>query len=173
MAQMNSNFPNVLQRIELLEGGFVNNPRDPGGATNEGVTQHQYDLWRIAHKQPTRSVKFLDPNEAEAIYRSWYWNVICGDQLPAGVDYCVMDGAVNSGPHQAVKWLQRAAGVVDDGFIGPKTLVAVNEDNPVQLISAICDERLAFDRSLKTWPYFGRGWAARIAEVEGDAQGMV
>jgi lysozyme family protein len=166
------NFATVLQHIELSEGGFVDDPQDAGGATDEGVTQHQYDLWRIAHGQPTRSVRFIDPNEVEAIYRSWYWNAISGDQLPAGVDYCVMDGAVNSGPHQAILWLQRAAGVVADGVLGPKTLAAVNADDPKQLISDICAERLAFDQKLKNWPHFGRGWAARIAEVAGDAQGM-
>jgi lysozyme family protein len=166
------NFASVLQHIELSEGGYVDNRHDPGGATNEGITQHQYDLWRIAHKQPTQSVRFIDPNEVEMIYRNWYWNAVQGDQLPAGVDYCVMDGAVNSGPHEAIKWLQTAADVEPDGFIGPKTLAAVAACDPRQLISDICAERLAYDQTLKNWPYFSRGWSARIAEVQGDAQGM-
>lgn len=166
------NFALVLQRIELSEGGFVNNPHDPGGATNEGITQHQYDLWRIADGERTQSVRFLGPKEAEAIYRAWYWNAVSGDQLPAGVDYAVMDGAVNSGPHEAIRWLQTAAGVVPDGFIGPKTLAAVAACDPKQLIRSICDERLAYDQGLKNWPYFSRGWSARIAEVESNAQGM-
>lgn len=166
------NFAAVLAHIELSEGGFVNNPYDPGGATDEGVTQHNYDHWRTAHGQPLRSVRFIDPNEVEAIYRAWYWSPIQGDQLPSGVDYCVMDGAVNSGPHQAIVWLQRAAGVDDDGRLGPVTLAAVKNANPKHLISDICDERLAFDQTLAGWTHFSRGWAARIAEVQGDAQGM-
>jgi lysozyme family protein len=166
------NFAAVLQHIELSEGGFVDNPHDPGGATDEGITQHQYDLWRVAHGQPTQSVRLIDPNEVEAIYRAWYWNAVQGDQLPAGVDYCVMDGAVNSGPHMAAVWLQRAAGVAEDGHIGPNTLAAVNAVDPKQLIAGICSERLAYDQSLRNWPYFSRGWSERIAEVEGDAQGM-
>lgn len=169
---MIGNFALCLAHVLKSEGGFVDNARDPGGATDEGVTQHQYDVWRVAHGQPTRSVQFIDPNEVEAIYAAWYWTPIHGDQLPAGVDYCVFDGAVNSGPHTAVEWLQQALGVTVDGQVGPETLAAAKAADPKQLISDICEERLDFDRSLKTWPYFSRGWSARISEVESDAASM-
>lgn len=169
---MIGNFILCLTHVLDSEKGYVDNPHDKGGPTNCGITQHQYDVWRVAHGQPTRSVQFIDPNEVEAIYAAWYWTPIQGDQLPAGVDYCVFDGAVNSGPHTAVEWLQQALGVMVDGQVGPGTLAATKVADAKQLISDICERRLDFDRSLKTWPYFSRGWSARIAEVEGAAQGM-
>jgi lysozyme family protein len=170
---MIGNFPASLTHVLASEGAYVNNPHDPGGATNQGVTQHQYDMWRIAHGQPTRSVAQIDPNEVEAFYHSWYWKPVQGDALPSGVDYCVFDCAVNSGPHEAALMLQRAVDVADDGVIGAVTLAAVKAADPRTLIQSFCNERLAFEQTLSTWPYFGRGWSSRVLEVEADAEGMV
>lgn len=169
---MNTDFPAALAHLLANEGGYCDDPKDPGGETNEGVTQHQYDLWRIAHHQPTQDVRNIDPNEVETMYRNWYWNPVLGDQLPAGVDYCVFDCAVNSGPHQAAKFLQRAVGAADDGYIGPATLSAVRYANPVSVIKQFCQERLAFLQSLPGWPHDGHGWSNRVAAVETTAQAM-
>jgi lysozyme family protein len=169
---MMDNFAPSLAHVLRSEGGFVNDPKDPGGATEEGVTQHQYDLWRIAHKQPTRSVRFIDPNEVEAIYRRWYWDAVRADKLPHGVDYCVFDCAVNSGPHRAAEWLQLAAAVRADGQIGDVTISAVNAADPRRIIHGICTQRLAFLETLPTWPHFKNGWSARVAGIEQDARGM-
>lgn len=169
---MNDNFAPSLAHVLRSEGGFVDDKLDPGGATNEGVTQHQYDLWRIAHKLKTRSVHDIDQNEVEAIYRYWYWNTVAGDDLPYGVDYCVFDCAVNSGPHCASEWLQEAAGAKPDGNVGAKTLAAVSAADPRRIIHGICTERLAFLSRLPAWNHFGRGWSVRVASVEQDARGM-
>lgn len=161
-----SGFARALPRVLVHEGGYVNDRFDPGGATNKGVTYRVYDAYRTMRNLPTRDVRDISPAEVSEIYRLQYWDKVSGDQLPPGVDYVLFDGAVNSGPSQSIKWLQRALGVTVDGQIGQATLQAVTErGNPAALIDAICDRRLAFLQALKTWPRFGKGWAARVASV--------
>jgi lysozyme family protein len=167
------NFPTAMSHVLASEGGFVDNPHDAGGATDEGVTQHQYDLWRTAKGLQTRSVRYIDQNEVEAIYRGSYWNAVNADALPAGVDYAVFDWSVLAGPHRAIEHLQQAAGVAADGSMGPVTLAAVNSADPRQLISAVCAERLAYLKTRPSWPYFHNGWSSRVASVEQAAEAMV
>jgi lysozyme family protein len=169
---MIDNFGLSLGYVLRSEGGYVNDPQDPGGATNEGVTQHQYDIWRIAHHQETRSVRFIDPNEVEAFYKAWYWDKVVGNILPSGVDYCVFDCAVNSGPHRAAEWLQEAVGALPDGQIGQKTMAAVAATDPEHIIEMVCNERLAFLETLPTWHHFGNGWTNRVNQVEARAKAM-
>ncbi len=163
-------FGQALAKVLLSEGAYSNDPQDPGGATNFGITQRVYDAWRTQHGQLIQSVKFISKDDVAAIYRANYWNAVQGDHLPAGVSYVVFDGAVNSGVSRSVKWLQNAVHVTADGQIGPVTLRAVAAyGNASKLIDAICDQRLAFLKGLPTWPHFGKGWGARIASVR--AQG--
>ena len=169
---MNANFAASLAAVLVHEGGFVDDPRDPGGATQKGVTQAVYDDWRQGHELPKQSVRLLSQFELEAIYRKLYWDAIQGDQLPLGVDYCTFDFAVNSGVKRAARYLQRAAGVADDGQIGPMTLAAVNAKPADELIDAVCDARLAFLEQLGTFGHFGRGWTTRVNEVRAMAKGM-
>lgn len=164
----------ACDRIVLVyEGGKVNNPKDPGGRTNQGVTQRVYDGWRRRKALPLRSVYLMEGAERDDIYRNQFWAPIRGDDLPAGVDLVVYDGAVNSGPVQAVKWLQRAladAGLYRggiDGHIGEGTLAAIEQHTDMAaLIRAICARRLAFMKALHTWATFGKGWAHRVADVQ-------
>lgn len=169
---MNINFTPSMAHVLASEGGFVDNPHDPGGATDEGVTQHQYDLWRTAKGLGTRSVRFIDPNEVEEIYRGSYWNAVHGDELPSGVDYCVFDWSVLAGPHRAIQHLQQAVGAGDDGSLGPLTLAAVKSADPRRVIDAVCAERLAYLKTRPGWPYFRDGWSNRVASVEITARGM-
>jgi lysozyme family protein len=166
------NFAPSLAHVLASEGGFVDDPRDNGGATNKGVTQSVYDHWRRIHNRDLRSVETIDPNEVEAIYRKQYWDAVSGDNLPSGVDYCTFDYAVNSGPIRACKALQRAAGVDDDGQIGPVTLSAVNSADPRRIICAISADRLSFMERQPAWAHFGNGWSHRVATVEQVARGM-
>src|SRR6218665_304282 len=137
-----SAFADALARVLVHEGGYVNHPRDPGGATNFGVIQRVYDGYRERKGQPTRSVKDITEFEVKEIYDRQYWQAIKGDKLPLGVSYAVFDGAVNSGPGQSIKWLQRALGVTADGALGEVTLSAVkNHPDHLKLISDICDRR--------------------------------
>jgi lysozyme family protein len=162
-----TNFDYCERTVLAFEGGKVNNPNDPGGRTNEGVIQRVYDGWRRRKGLPLRSVYEMEAAERDDIYRNQYWVAVRGDELPAGVDLAVYDGAVNSGPAQATKWLQRALGVAVDGHIGEATLRALDECTDIDaLIVAICARRLAFMQALRTWPTFGSGWAKRVAAVQ-------
>lgn len=168
-----SDFDAALAEVLKDEGGYVNHPKDPGGATNKGVTQRVYDAYRARVGLPQLAVRLIGQNEVEAIYRASYWDLAKCGQLPAGVSYVVFDGAVNSGVKQSVKWLQRALGVRDDGIIGPTTIAAAGAANPFSLIDKICDARLAFLKSLKTWSTFGRGWLKRVERVRMLGKAMI
>src|SRR5690349_1648581 len=105
---MRANFDASLAAVLHHEGGYVNHPRDPGGATNKGVTQKTYDNWRVDHGLPPQSVRLITPAEVMAVYKRRYWDAVKGDSLPAGLDYCLFDLAVNSGPVRAITFLQEA-----------------------------------------------------------------
>lgn len=164
-----SRFDTVQPRVLRHEGGYVNHPRDPGGATNKGITQRTYNAFRRRNGQPTRSVRDITTREIGQIYRRQYWQVVRADQLPDGVDYCTYDAAVNSGPARGAKWLQRAVGVTADGVVGEITLAAVAQHEPVTIINRMCDDRMAFLRRLGHWGTFGRGWTRRVNDVRRHA----
>lgn len=153
-----------IRRLLLSEGGYVNHPSDPGGPTNFGITLADYRKYAKAGATAA-DVRAMKVEEAKAIYRAKYWNVMRGDDLPAGIDYCVFDYAVNSGTGRAPKVLQRALNVPVTGRMDETTLAAARDRDARTLIQAICDERLRFLQSLKTWPVFGKGWSKRVAEV--------
>jgi lysozyme family protein len=167
-----SNFKTSLDKVLVHEGGFSNNPKDPGGATMKGVTQAVYDGFRAKNGLPKQSVKAISDAELQTIYKKQYWDAVKADELPPGVDYVVFDGAVNSGPSRSVKWLQQALGVTVDGVIGPATLRAAATSTPGPLIDSICNRRLAFLQGLSTWPTFGKGWASRVAGVRRDGNAL-
>lgn len=159
-------FSRALPLILAYEGGKVDDPRDPGGRTNQGVIQTVYNAWRVNKRQQPRDVYEMTDSERDAIYRSQFWDAVQGDKLPAGVDFVVFDGAVNSGPKQSIKWLQRALGVNADGVMGSVTLAALaaNMDG-AGLVDAVVDRREAFLKALKTFKTYGKGWLRRTASV--------
>lgn len=161
-----SNFDRSLAYVLKEEGGYSNDPRDPGGATNFGIIQRVYDDYRKRLGLPARAVKLIDESEVKAIYQASYWSLAKCDLLPDGVDYVVFDGAVNSGVGQSAKWLQRALGVKADGIIGPATIAAAEAyPDHDELVDKICDARMAFLKALKTFATFGKGWSARVSRV--------
>jgi lysozyme family protein len=172
MAQ--SSFDKVMAFVLHEEGGYVNDPHDPGGATNLGVTQRVYNGYRIRIGKGVATVKGISMPEAAEIYRTSYWHTIHGDELPVGIDLCVMDAAVNSGPGQAAKWLQACVGAPIDGFIGHVTLsrAMVTRDR-IALVNALCDRRLTFMQGLKAWVFFKKGWRARVERVRRAALDML
>lgn len=160
------NFDQAFHALLGHEGGFVDHPADPGGATNWGVTQ------RVAREHGyTGDMRHLPVERAKAIYRASYWAPIRADELPATLRYATFDAAVNSGNGQAVRWLQRALGVADDGRIGPITLAAAQaaerEGRADAVLRSMLGQRLVFMTNLSTWPSFGRGWARRVASLMG------
>jgi lysozyme family protein len=161
---MKTNFQAALAKTLAEEGGYVNHPSDPGGMTNLGVTKRVWESW-TGKPATEATMRGLKPVDVAPLYKSKYWDAVRGDDLPAGVDYAVFDAAVNSGPAQAAKWLQRAVGVDADGKIGPGTLGAVASMSPVDVVKAFSSRRLEFLQSLKTWPTFGKGWGRRVNDV--------
>ena len=165
---MKQNYLIIQPWVLAYEGGFVNHPKDPGGATNQGITQRTYDAYRRRIGHATQSVRLIDNVERDTIYRVQYWDAIRGDDLPSGVDAAVYDFAVNSGPSRAAKYLQRIAGVKQDGVIGLQTLDAVARMDSTQVIGRLCVDRMAFLRGLPTWGTFGTGWTRRVmGEIDG------
>lgn len=146
---MQQNYNYALQQVLKSEGGYTNDPRDPGGPTNYGITIADYRMY-VKKDASSQDVKNMHLSDAQAIYRSKYWNALGCDSLPSGVDYSVFDYGVNSGIGRARQVYNR---------LKPKY------PNPVDLINAINDERLAFLKSLKTWSHFGAGWGPRVARV--------
>lgn len=167
-----SNFAKCQAFSFKYEGGFVNHPADPGGATNWGITKRVLEGWR---KRPVTiaEVRAMTKREASDIYRANYWNAVRGDDLPKGVDLVVHDYGINSGPSRSIKDLQRALGVKVDGFMGPATLKAAEDAEPAAVINAICDRRRKFVRGLKPYKTFGKGWERRIAACRRTALGMI
>jgi lysozyme family protein len=160
-------FDKSLQTVLVYEGGKVDDPADPGGRTNQGITQKVYNSYRRRKGMQQRDVYQLTAPERDEIYRTQYWNMVSGDALPRGVDIVVFDGAVNSGPARSIKWLQSALSVEADGVLGPVTMHAVGQQQDYDaLIAEIIGKREAFLHSLKTFKRFGKGWLARTLNVE-------
>lgn len=152
-----SNFDQAF--VELLgnEGGYSNDPNDPGGETNWGITV------AVARENGyVGPMKDMDQSVAKTIYAKKYW-LGAFEQLPYPIAFQVFDAAVNSGVGQAVRWLQRSVGVADDGKLGPVTLQAIQAVDPTKLVMLFNAERLLFMTNLSTWGSFGKGWARRIA----------
>ncbi|MFD1197091.1 glycoside hydrolase family 108 protein [Brucella gallinifaecis] len=161
---MKANFKKVMPYLFNEEGGFVDNPHDPGGATNMGITINTLSAWNNAQASP-QDVKNLTQAEATKIYQQQFWNKIDGDDLPSGVDYAVFDFAVNSGPGRAAKTLQAIIDQPQDGVIGARTVAAVSAHSPEEIINALCDARAEWLKGLSTAATFGKGWLARVERV--------
>lgn len=163
-------FTRCLVEVLKHEGGYVDHPKDPGGATNLGVTKRIWEEW-VGHEVTKDEIKALTHQDVAPLYRRRFWNVCRCDDLPVGLDYVVFDIAVNSGPRQAAKFLQSAVGATTDGVIGNGTITCVKRSalSVKELIDTICNRRELFYKSLPTFPTFGRGWLKRNDEVRQKA----
>lgn len=166
-----ANFSACLAHVLASEGGYADHPKDPGGATNMGITLETLSLWR-GYRVSKADVKSLQRAEAAAIYRKQYWDQIRGDDLPAGLDLVAFDAAVNSGVYRGGKWLQQAIGATADGVIGPSSLAVAKAAVASQAVTKAISSRKNFLLSLSTWPTFGSGWSKRLATVEAAALKM-
>jgi lysozyme family protein len=165
---MDRNFARSLVLVLKSEGGWSDNPADPGGATMKGVTLATFRAY-IKPGGTKVDLRAITDEQLSACYRRQYWDAVAGDQLPDGVDYAVFDFAVNSGPGRAAKYLQRVVGTTPDGTIGPATIAAASSLPAGAVLDRLCDLRLEFLKSLGTWATFGKGWASRVASVRKDA----
>ncbi len=170
---MRDNFDRALALVLRHEGGYVDHVRDPGGATNLGITigtakANRLDLDRDGDVDKA-DVRLITPATAAPVYKAKYWDAVRGDELPSGLDYAVFDFAVNSGVSRAAIFLQDLVGVAPDGRIGPLTLKAVAQHKPEDLIRRLCDKRMMFLQRLSTWNTFGKGWTSRVNGVRKEA----
>jgi hypothetical protein len=170
--QGSSRFDACMPFIFKAEGGYSDNPADPGGPTNFGITLATLRAYEGDPNLTADDVKKLTPAVAKEIYRTAYWNRMQCGALPAGLDLEVFDFGVNSGPAESVKTLQRLVGVTQDGSVGPITLAAVRQFNVGDLIARFAQARLAFYQSLNM-PEFEQGWATRVAQIQTAAAKML
>lgn len=165
---MKENYAKWLALILKHEGGYVDHPEDPGGATMKGITLATFSAFKgkPMTKDELRAISDADVN---TIYKDQYWDALRCDELKSGVDLLAFDMAVNKGVRRAVRLMQRGAGAVEDGALGPKSMAAINAADPADLIARVSEERRDFYKSLKTFATFGRGWLRRVDETEKEA----
>jgi lysozyme family protein len=147
---MTNLFKPALKKTLTYEGGWSDNPKDPGGATMHGITLTTYRLFKA--NATKHDLLIIPPAMVEHIYRTNYWDNIVGDKLPPGVGAVTFDYAVNSGLGRALRALRAAQ--------------AAYPHDPAAQVAHICDSRLAFLKSLKTFPVFGKGWTRRVSGVK-------
>lgn len=147
-------FDLAFDRLMTAEGDYVNNPADPGGETRWGISKRAY---------PAVDIKTLTRNGAKALYLRDFWQRLDANALPASVAVQVFDFAVNSGIETAVRALQRAVGVADDGHWGPVSAAAARACSDADVLLRLNAERLDFMTRCRNWPDASRGWARRIA----------
>lgn len=154
-----SRFDEALHIILRFEGGYVNDPEDPGGETNHGITI------AVARANGYMGDMLDIPDDVvRDIYRFGYWDACQCDRIPWPLSALVFDSAVNQGATAAIKMLQRTLGVVDDGVIGQKTLAAVENANP-DINARFMTERAIRYISSKGFPRYGHGWLNRVFEL--------
>lgn len=148
---------NCFDIVIGFEGGYVNNPNDPGGETKYGISKKAY---------PYLDIKNLTIEQAKEIYKKDYWDRCKCDFIPDALSLAVFDFAVNSGQNRAVRYLQRAARITIDGVAGNQTIGACNRIPTKYILEEYIKARLLYLRGLKTFKYFGNGWTARVMLVK-------
>lgn len=148
-------FDTAFDRLMGHEGGYVNNPADPGGETNWGISKRSY---------PDVDIKNLTRDQAKSIYRRDFWDRGQMEQFDPAIAYQTFDFAVNSGIETAIRKLQAAAGVADDGHIGPVTVAAIKNRGVNDMLMLLTAERIDYQAKLKNGDTFWRGWMRRNAE---------
>ena len=148
-------FDQCFDNLIKFEGGYSLDARDPGGETNWGISKRAY---------PAIDIKNLTREGAKEIYKRDYWDRAQCCKLPPSLAFLLFDAAVNSGIGQAIRFLQRAVGVADDGVLGPMTISAINRLDAESLCARFLGHRLDFMTRLSTWDVFGKGWSRRIAD---------
>jgi lysozyme family protein len=171
---MNGFYPTALKFSLGIEQGMVNNPADPGGATNFGVTQATLDDAREQIQGLPIDVKDLTIPDVTQIYQIMFWNVIEGDALPNWAALAMFDAAVNSGPGEAVKWMQEATGAKPDSEMGVRTLASVLTAAPAATLREFHAQRFYNDMlQVNEEKEFGLGWSRRILLTHDTATALI
>lgn len=163
-----ADFNEAIALVLKHEGGFVNHPKDPGGATNMGITYNTYKQYavQLGLTVSIQSLKSLHISQIAKIYKVGYWDKIKGDRIKdQQVANIIFDSYVNMG-NTAIRIVQKELGLLRDGKFGEVTLAAVNTAEPRLLFNRIKQARVLFYRSLvlrkPTMRVFAKGWSNRI-----------
>lgn len=163
--------PAAIESLGIVlkhEGGWSDNPADPGGATMRGITLATYSKY-LGRQATKAELRAIPDDHLQAIYDQQFWQPIQGDALPLALAITTFDAAVMSGQSRASKWLQSALGVTADGSIGAATVGAARRCDLTATVKGACANRLMFLKSLPTWPTFGRGWESRVYDTQDEA----
>lgn len=171
-ADAEARFQACLAETLKWEGGYSNDPYDPGGATMNGIIQKEYDAYRLRKGLAKQSVRNILKAERDEIYRTKYWDEVNADRLPPGVDLITFDFGVNAGPQRGIKCLQSALGVAADGHMGEITERALSTCDPAQVVVKMGQYRISYYKSLKTFWRFGKGWLSRVDGTQAAALKM-
>jgi lysozyme family protein len=159
---MQASYDQAMTEVFSDEGGYTDDPNDPGGPTNYGITIHDARLYWKSNATAD-DVKNMPKSVAEAIYAAHYAAPLHYNDLPPGLDYAVLDDGILSGTYHSARLLQRLVGATTDGDIGPQTLAAVQTVTDVPtLINNFFDARLTYLQGVRTWPIYGHGWGGRV-----------
>lgn len=151
-----SSFDDAFKALIGNEGGYVNNPADPGGATMFGVTE------RVARANGyTGDMRGMPIEIAKQIAKKVYWDPLHLDEFDPRIAFQMFDTNYNGG--QTVRWAQAAAGAAVDGKMGPMTIDAIKAADPHSFILSFNAQRILYLTNLATWATFGKGWSRRIA----------
>lgn len=145
------------------EGGYVNNPQDPGGETKYGISKHAY---------PSLDIKNLTENQARDIYYKDYWIKSRCDEMPGDIAISVFDMSVNSGIRSAIRCIQKCLNVADDGICGPLTLYSINNADQEDLFINFNAMRLNFFTTLSNYNVYGKGWFKRVIALSKYVGGL-
>lgn len=159
-------FDLAFERVVGHEGDFTDDPKDRGNWTTGVIGQGQCNGTKYgisAMSYPDLDIKNLTVDRAKAIYKRDFWDRAQADQYDAAIAYQLFDIAVNNGNGNAIRMLQRAVNVADDGQMGPRSLAAVKAMSVTDVIMRLNAERLFFITKLSTWPTYGKGWTNRVA----------
>jgi len=154
---MSNTFDTAVTAVLSYEGGYVDDPNDPGSETNWGISKRAY---------PNLDIKHLTRDQAIQIYRRDYWDALGCDRFPPLIAIALFDAAVNQGPSAAVRILQRALGVTGDGVIGPQTLAAARAADGQALLADFLADRAVQYAALSTFSRYGQGWMRRLFAVQ-------
>jgi lysozyme family protein len=148
-------FEEAIERVLGHEGRYVNDPEDPGGETHWGISKRSY---------PHLDIAALTREQAKELYRTGFWNPVLAFISDNALKFQMLDAAVNHGMGNAVRILQRALDVADDGHFGPLSRAAFAAMQIADVHLRFISFRIRFFTKLRTFAHFGRGWMERVAQ---------
>lgn len=173
---MKNNYAQVMDWIFVSEGGYAERDSEPGGAVNMGISFTAFKEWWTKNKKPGKPsfehLKALTRDEAETIYKDWFFKPLSFEVMPSGVDYALVDFAVNSGVGGSIRAVRRQLGFPASSKVDASLSWRLRSYQPDRLIDEICDARLELMKGSKKWERFKENWTNRVNKVRARAHAM-